>query len=107
MNVLTSSHAQEPAKRDSHALGTLILNVIADSETSNAFRWDQLRTFAQLMVSPEESERPTAGEALRSPFFAENALVQIVEQFLKEIPGVLPEEKTRLFAYVAVSFIFT
>ncbi|KAJ3034109.1 Protein-associating with the carboxyl-terminal domain of ezrin [Rhizophlyctis rosea] len=89
--------ATDPFKFDVYAFGCLIEQLVEQLADEGPFQWRQLHALTKRMRSPEPSERPTLIEALRDPFFLENTLVVVVENFLKEIKTLDVTDKIEHF----------
>ncbi|KAJ3278364.1 Protein-associating with the carboxyl-terminal domain of ezrin [Borealophlyctis nickersoniae] len=93
--------APDPRTRDVYALGRFITALTEPLDDTQHLQWTLLHEVARKMMANDPLERPTIREVLGSPFFEDNALVEVVE-FLKDIKGVGREEKIEMFNQLPV-----
>lgn len=96
-----------PWARDAYATGKLISAFIAQfvetenrSPAATLFPWFELQMAADRLATPSPLDRIRVEDALSSPFFTNNVLINVVERFLKDIRAVDPDEKRERFQCV-------
>ncbi|KAJ3017982.1 Protein-associating with the carboxyl-terminal domain of ezrin [Thoreauomyces humboldtii] len=95
----------QPDSRDAFALGKLITHCIkrfleastTGSHLSNGFDWFELQVLADNLSTASPETRLRVVDVLRAPWFSNNVLINVVENFLKEVRGVHPEIKRLRF----------
>ncbi|KAJ1528280.1 Protein-associating with the carboxyl-terminal domain of ezrin, partial [Nowakowskiella sp. JEL0078] len=88
--------------RDVYAIGHLIIDIIEKyipnvNLNESTLRWAELRATAQEMIQSNPNSRPTISEVLRSSFFTENVVIDVVEKFLRELRALDPQQKRENF----------
>jgi hypothetical protein len=61
--------------------------------------WNDLQAVAQRLTSNDPTARPSVQQVLKSDFFVKNALINVVEVFLKDIRAVAQEAKVLQFRF--------
>ncbi|KAI8913904.1 hypothetical protein DFJ77DRAFT_431250, partial [Powellomyces hirtus] len=71
-----------------------------DARDHNGFDWLELQLLADRLIAPIPEDRPRVVDVLRSPWFEENVLINVVELFLKEIRVIDPHVKRMRFKHL-------